>query len=312
MFTYPICPPPCRFNTTPRRLLVAYLFKMARIKAFQHTAARRRLVHISFTHFSHIRFNTQPPEGGWAAALIRKCTAAGFNTQPPEGGWHRRRGRQRPQCGFNTQPPEGGWRNRPPESAIRAGFNTQPPEGGWTHGCWTTSSAARFQHTAARRRLGRYPSGLRLPSGRFNTQPPEGGWGITAGRDTGQLVSTHSRPKAAGARLNKYTGTKKFQHTAARRRLEVVYLFPSHPTSCFNTQPPEGGWGQLGYARHGDIVSTHSRPKAAGRALPPHHPQQPVSTHSRPKAAGRPPCFITVIVVVSTHSRPKAAGRGKR
>ena len=107
---YPIYPPPCRFNTATRRWLVAYLFKMARIRAFQHTAARRRLGHVLYR--------------------------------------------------------------------VR-----------------------RTRH-----------------------------------------VSTHSRPKAAGARLNKYTGTKKFQHTAARRRLEVVYLFPSHPTSCFNTQPPEGGW----------------------------------------------------------------------
>ena len=36
---------------------------------------------------------------------------------------------------------------------------------------------------------------------------------------------------------------------------------------CFNTQPPEGGWPDL--AILDDIendVSTHSRPKAAGKA----------------------------------------------
>ena len=34
------------------------------------------------------------------------------------------------------------------------------------------------------------------------------------------------------------------------------------------------------------IVSTHSRPKAAGRVKPTGHVEMPVSTHSRPKAAG--------------------------
>ena len=33
------------------------------------------------------RFNTQPPEGGWYAALKNWGLSACFNTQPPEGGW---------------------------------------------------------------------------------------------------------------------------------------------------------------------------------------------------------------------------------
>ena len=32
----------------------------------------------------------------------------------------------------------------------------------------------------------------------------------------------------------------------------------------FNTQPPEGGWIALERAVNSRIVSTHSRPKAAG------------------------------------------------
>ena len=33
----------------------------------------------------------------------------------------------------------------------------------------------------------------------------------------------------------------------------------------FNTQPPEGGWGVAGFREFKPfIVSTHSRPKAAG------------------------------------------------
>ena len=56
-------------------------------------------------------------------------------------------------------------------------------------------------------------------------------------------------------------------------------------------------------------VSTHSRPKAAGRTGENHEATRIVSTHSRPKAAG----FVKELMDkecnrVSTHSRPKAAG----
>ncbi len=36
-----------------------------------------------------------------------------------------------------------------------------------------------------------------------------------------------------------------FQHTAARRRL-ALSLVDSTSRFCFNTQPPEGGWGLIG------------------------------------------------------------------
>ena len=57
--------------------------------------------------------------------------------------------------------------------------------------------------------------------------------------------------------------------------------------SCFNTQPPEGGWRAVFrfYALH-IMVSTHSRPKAAGNADGSKRRYEFVSTHSRPKAAG--------------------------
>ena len=56
----------------------------------------------------------------------------------------------------------------------------------------------------------------------------------------------------------------------------------------FNTQPPEGGW-MINHTRAilVNIVSTHSRPKAAGNILKRRIIQPIVSTHSRPKAAGR-------------------------
>ena len=54
----------------------------------------------------------------------------------------------------------------------------------------------------------------------FNTQPPEGGWDTVIVRAPEVLVSTHSRPKAAGP--------------------AAVQTPPN--TNGFNTQPPEGGW----------------------------------------------------------------------
>ena len=57
------------------------------------------------------------------------------------------------------------------------------------------------------------------------------------------------------------------------------------------------------------MVSTHSRPKAAGTCCLKFLFSFKVSTHSRPKAAGRPLQRLKPPQMVSTHSRPKAAGR---
>ena len=61
----------------------------------------------------------------------------------------------------------------------------------------------------------------------------------------GEIVSTHSRPKAAGNLTFDHKLFHAFQLTAARRRLDK----PSKPTICLV------------------LVSTHSRPKAAGDQL---------------------------------------------
>ena len=100
-----------------------------------------------------------------------------------------------------------------------------------------------FQHTAARRRLGTH---------KFKGT-------------NGAIVSTHSRPKAAGWRSAPYflpnrrfqhTAARRrlacgiaaavdfmgFQHTAARRRLLIQGFYKTFKNRGFNTQPPEGGW----------------------------------------------------------------------
>ena len=77
-----------------------------------------------------------------------------------------------------------------------------------------------FQHTAARRRLEDGELG-NVSYHSFNTQPPEGGWYVKFNNEQLELM---------------------FQHTAARRRLADILRFKQGET----------------------VVSTHSRPKAAG------------------------------------------------
>ena len=129
-------------------------------------------------------------------------------------------------------------------SSLHKGFNTQPPEGGWDGKIQIESKKDMFQHTAARRRLALHQVGVPALS--------------------------------------------VFQHTAARRRLAKMEGLNHAATTSFNTQPPEGGWyAHFVYGHASLVVSTHSRPKAAGSRRHRQLQRQPVSTHSRPKAAGR-------------------------
>ena len=116
-------------------------------------------------------------------------------------------------------------------------------------GYYAQEDKAQFQHTAARRRLVHLIPNLCRP----------------------QNVSTHSRPKAAGYySCGIFYFRDGFQHTAARRRLDTDYIPALHTTISFNTQPPEGGWDNSnGEPLLYITVSTHSRPKAAGAAIPP-------------------------------------------
>ena len=99
-----------------------------------------------------------------------------------------------------------------------------------------------FQHTAARRRLDSPFIPLLVQPIGFNTQPPEGGWQLERRLVSRRhLVSTHSRPKAAGFDVGFIAAVRSFQHTAARRRLAKLAGEPIGLV-CFNTQPPEGGW----------------------------------------------------------------------
>ena len=145
------------------------------------------------------------------------------------------------QVSTHSRPKAAGAANRPKPKLRKTSFNTQPPEGGWFLPIFEILDVAGF-----------------------NTQPPEGGWFQTEAMKARYEVSTHSRPKAAGAVPAPHTAPPLFQHTAARRRLESLFKdeqvsfcvsthsrpkaagsacrFAMLSVVCFNTQPPEGGW----------------------------------------------------------------------
>ena len=214
----------CRLfqHTAARRRLDLIQMMIHLIKMFQHTAARRRLVQTYPQNQYQHGFNTQPPEGGWLSAFNQPFLTGWFQhtaarrrlamlsraielcpLQFQHTAARRRLAHICTRCDvrkqrFNTQPPEGGWAEGKHTISFKPCFNTQPPEGGWIScppATWRTSS---FQHTAARRRLVKNENV----------------------RKSSRLVSTHSRPKAAGSpNLRRPSMFYPFQHTAARRRL---------------------------------------------------------------------------------------------
>ena len=83
---------------------------------------------------------------------------------------------------------------------------------------------AMFQHTAARRRLGLLRSIL-FGNCCFNTQPPEGGW-VPENRKKTSTQCFNTQPPEGGWFLfpSLLFFLYLFQHTAARRRLEVLKI----------------------------------------------------------------------------------------
>ena len=188
-----------------------------------------------------ISSNTQPPEGGWTAAIGKKLNDEFQHT----AAWRRLplyRYLTPKYDGFNTQPPEGGWDCR--KHCVQRSAEFQHTAAWRRLDDWRFNQRHQiaFQHTAAWRRLVSYDGVLAFfdrvsthsrpkaaglghvanvhDSRSFNTQPPEGGWGHRSYTISGRSVSTHSRLKAAGYCL----------------------LLCANHLNCFNTQPPEGGW----------------------------------------------------------------------
>ena len=187
-------------------------------------------------------FNTQPPEGGWPQAAFTDSGFGCFNTQPPEGGWDIHGDKITANTLFQHTAARRRLARLIRFGLLWAGFNTQPPEGGWPDGAGFFRHAVSFQHTAARRRLVRRLEELGIISVFQHTAARRR---LVCDSETTQInaiVSTHSRPKAAGLNDLQNKLFDMFQHTAARRRLDKRTRCPEMGKLGFNTQPPEGGW----------------------------------------------------------------------
>ena len=126
------------------------------------------------------------------------------------------------------------------------------------------SSAASVSTHSRPKAAASFFGGQRRRRWRFNTQPPEGGCRIR--------------------RAYFRSGTV-FQHTAARRRLQHAVALEKLQEVVSTHSRPKAAAFLLYLVVRSTTVSTHSRPKAAARNRGPPRAHQPVSTHSRPKAA---------------------------
>ena len=184
----------------------------------------------------------------------------------PKAAGSIRRCRPAQRCRFNSQPPEGGWQLGDAVAWCNDDVSTHSRPKAAGHGVYCLVQTLRqFQLTAARRRLGGRVVACACVVFSFNSQPPEGGWDDSLFRRT---LSNKFQLTAARRRLDDpshgLADVFTFQLTAARRRLVALYTVLNYSQHGFNSQPPEGGWAMSPPIRYWPIVSTHSRPKAAG------------------------------------------------
>ena len=121
-------------------------------------------------------------------------------------------------------------------------FNTQPPEGGWvlqtSRNCLRPSVSTLSRPKAAGGRGRRLGVALGVST---LSRPKAAGSKIRV--DTiNSAVSTLSRPKAAGKYFHFHLLSF---HVSTLSRPKAAGVFPfvnECDCTCFNTQPPEGGW----------------------------------------------------------------------
>ena len=236
------------------------------VSVFQHTAARRRLGKSveDLARVYEVSTHSRPKAAGLRQASQCRSRHVSTHSRPKAAGLSLRNGKLL-SLRFNTQPPEGGWAKKIEFTSVKLCFNTQPPEGGWS--CWYEEavSGTKFQHTAARRRLGR-----KRPKTKGNTM-----FQHTAAR------------RRLGRYKHRWITYQTFQHTAARRRLACRFgtAMPKTAVST-HSRPKAAGVDTNVVPFMRSKVSTHSRPKAAGFVGIAPYCVMIVSTHSRPKAAG--------------------------
>ena len=184
-------------HTAARRRLDSLSSRGAGWTKFQHTAARRRLALVAYMMICRLNVSTHSRPKAAGTALKRAVSLmVGFNTQPPEGGWLNVWRQSDPvPVSTHSRPKAAGsiasaarlYAIVSTHSRPKAAGTLLPPD----------FALSKFQHTAARRRLGYLTT---LPT-------------IT---DTFQHTAAQRR---LGIRFNFTSFPNVFQHTAARRRL---------------------------------------------------------------------------------------------
>ena len=187
-----------------------------------------------------------------------------------------------------------------------------------------------FQHTAARRRLPASGGDIGQQLRRFNTQPPEGGCFHPANPATFRIRFNTQPPEGGCPCFGVFQNfQKKFQHTAARRRLpshlhmlKIIRMFQHtaarrrllaekralHPAAGFNTQPPEGGCQPCSLICSSSDCFNTQPPEGGCTKTYAARAERRMFQHT---AARRRLHGAGIVrregALVSTHSRPKAA-----
>ena len=147
---------------------------------FQHTAARRRLALSAVNVNDKVEFQHTAARRrlGQYRRVQRVCFRVSTHSRPKAAGTMDGYAACEGDVSTHSRPKAAG-RYLENQRQKRNGFNTQPPEGGWTTTRQSLLASNKFQHTAARRRLGRWSVCLWVRRYCFNTQPPEGGWSLS-------------------------------------------------------------------------------------------------------------------------------------
>ena len=211
---------------------------------FQHTAARRRLGQLAgfSVSASPVSTHSRPKAAGLRNSITYLSGVVSTHSRPKAAGMSLPADKWDLIVSTHSRPKAAG--QDCVSVAVGTGcFNTQPPEGGWKCKHGRFKPLKQFQHTAARRRLGSHPHDLHHR----------------------HHVSTHSRPKAAGLlRLLPNVVKALFQHTAARRRLDCLQRRSIGVRQFQHTAARRRLAYRINAGGSVLIVSTHSRPKAAG------------------------------------------------
>ena len=165
-------------------------------------------------------FNSQPPEGGWSAALVSGGIPYGFQLTAA-----RRRLAAREQGVMQLE---------------FVSTHSRPKAAGDTESSF--DATAKVSTHSRPKAAGRFCAFARAFSRGFNSQPPEGGWAGELANLANKGVSTHSRPKAAG--IHRWDSRKRpavSTHSRPKAAGSYRNLTVSQQFS-FNSQPPEGGW----------------------------------------------------------------------